>query len=85
MAYINGKQILNVNAIMASSAVDQEFNPESKNAQSGKAVAEALKTVNVDLSNYYTKDEIDNQIGAIETALDNIIAIQNSLIGGGNV
>ena len=39
----------------------------------------------VDLSNYYTKDEIDNQIGDIETALDNIIAIQNSLIGGGNV
>lgn len=39
-----------------------------------------------DLSNYYTKLEteeyIDAKIGDIETALDNIIAIQNQLIGG---
>ena len=54
-----GKRILTENDI------DQTYNPESENAQSGKAVAEAL--------------------GNIETALDNIIAIQNSLIGGGNV
>ena len=39
----------------------------------------------VDLSNYYTKDETDNKIGDIETALDSIIAIQNELIGGGSV
>ena len=38
-----------------------------------------------DVSDYYTKDEIDNQIGDIETAIDSIIEIQNSLIGGGNV
>lgn len=31
----------------------------------------------------YTKTEIDTQIGDIETALDNIIVIQNALIGGG--
>ena len=41
---------------------DQTYNPESENAQSGKAVAEA--------------------IGNIENAIDNIIVIQNSLIGG---
>ena len=35
-----------------------------------------------DLSNYYTKGEMDEQIGNIETALDNIIIIQNTLIGG---
>ena len=69
---------------MRERIVDQTYNPESENAQSGKAVAEALKTANVDLSNYYTKPEIDSQIGDIETALDNIIAIQNSLIGGSN-
>lgn len=45
------------------SKVDQTYNPESENAQSGKAVAQA--------------------IGDIESALDSIIAIQNSLIGGG--
>lgn len=61
---------------------DEVYNPESANAQSGVAVAQALKTVNVDLSNYYTKQEIDDNIGNIETALDSIIAIQNSLIGG---
>ena len=38
--------------------------------------------VSVDLSNYYTKPEIDSQFGDIETALDNIIIIQNELIGG---
>ena len=39
----------------------------------------------VDLSNYYTKEEINTQIGDIETALDAIIAIQNELIGGDGV
>lgn len=29
--------------------------------------------------------DLEEEIGDIETALDNIIAIQNSLIGGGNV
>lgn len=34
------------------------------------------------LDNYYTKNEIDGLVGDIETALDNIIAMQNSYIGG---
>jgi S-adenosylhomocysteine hydrolase len=46
---------------------------------------ENLETPDVDLSNYYTKEEIDNKVGDIETALDNIIAIQENLIGGGSV
>lgn len=33
----------------------------------------------------YSKKEIDNMMGDIETALDNIIAIQNTLIGGEGV
>lgn len=45
--------------------IDQTYNPESENAQSGKAVAQA--------------------IGDIESALDGIIAIQESLIGGDSV
>lgn len=36
----------------------------------------------VDLSNYYTKAEIDTKIGDIDSLLDDIIAIQTSLIGG---
>ena len=36
----------------------------------------------IDTSNLATKDYVNEQIGDIETALDNIIALQNSLIGG---
>ena len=40
----------------------------------------------VDLSDYMTEEEvkayIDTQLGDISSALDNIIALQNSLIGG---
>ena len=49
-----------------NAVTDQTYNPQSENAQSGIAVAEA----------------INESVGDIETALDNIIAIQNSLIGG---
>lgn len=35
-----------------------------------------------DLSNYYTKPEVDDKIGDISTALDRIIALQEELIGG---
>lgn len=49
--------------------VDNTFDPTSKNPQSGKAVAQA----------------INSTVGDIETALDGIIAIQNSFIGGGSV
>lgn len=59
-----------------SVTVDQEYNPESKNAQSGIAVAQAIA----------------NSLGDTETALDYIIEeqniiirIQNSLIGGDTV
>ena len=65
---VNGQSLLGNGDIVIESGsgetvtVDQSYNPNSSNAQSGKAVAEA--------------------IGSIETALDNIITIQNSLIGG---
>lgn len=46
MAYINGKEILNVICTGGASVdVDQEYNPESANPQSGKAVAEAIAGV----------------------------------------
>lgn len=47
----------------------------------------SLENKNVDLSGYYTKDEvyakdeIDDKMGNVETALDNIIIIQNELLG----
>ena len=69
---VNGKSLLGEGNLELSIEVDQTYNPTSKNAQSGVAVAEA--------------------IGNIETALDKIIAeqetmiaIQYALIGGGHV
>ena len=41
----------------------------------------ALETQKVDLTEYVTKEEF----GSVETALDTIISIQNTLIGGGSV
>lgn len=38
--------------------------------------------ISVDLSGYCTKEEMNETVGNIETALDSIIAIQNELIGG---
>lgn len=63
--------------------VDQTYNPESENAQSGKAVYEAVTNkeqyiFSVIRENYATKEEVGN----IEIVLDNIIATQNTLIGG---
>jgi hypothetical protein len=128
--------------------VDQTYNPESSNAQSGKAVAEALKDIDIsgiDVSNkmdkfglvFFLANEkdpskidktylgidspelilsqiieesgedtsvilkgvstpsnasndavankgyVDTAIGDIDSALDSIIAIQNSILGGG--
>ena len=87
--------------------IDQTYSPISENAQSGKAVAEAVaksgggttdyelldnkpQINGIELNGNLTAEELslvdkatfDNNIGNIETALDNIIAIQNELIGG---
>lgn len=45
-------------------------------------VFEKIGSTEINMDNYYTKSEINEQIGDIEAALDNIIAIQDSLIGG---
>ncbi len=48
MAYLNGQKILlKSNVTTVNFPIDQTYNPESENAQSGKAVAQALKTVDV--------------------------------------
>lgn len=45
-------------------------------------IARAIIELEKNKSNYYTKSEIDIQIGDIETALDHIIALQGDYIGG---
>lgn len=66
---INGESVLGEGDIDTSVEVDQAYSPESENAQSGTAVAEALAET----------------VGSIDTALDAIIALQNSYIGGESV
>jgi hypothetical protein len=89
----------------SSGVVDQEYDPSSANAQSGKAVAfavqmglDSLQDTGVNIIYYHVPDNSeppmpirtmldkvwahDAALGDIDTALDNIIAIQNELIGG---
>lgn len=53
--------------------------------QIGYYVFSPLETQKVDLSEYATIDYVDNALGSIEVALDNIITVQNELIGGESV
>lgn len=46
---------------------------------------ELIGTQTMDLSGYATEAYVDEKIGDIETALDNIIAIQEELIGGAEI
>ena len=59
-----GDEIINISP--SGGVVDLNYDPESPNAQSGIAVAQA----------------IEGAMGDIDAALDSIIALQNSLIGG---
>ena len=61
MAYINGEQVLSVNFIGGTGITDQEFNPESENAQSGKAVAQAILEVEEKIP------EVDSEISDSST------------------
>lgn len=48
----------------------------------GKAEVSHTHTVTAQQVGAYTKEEVDNLVGDINTALDSIIAIQESLMGG---
>lgn len=62
-----------INKETSQPVIDIEYEPTSRSPQSGIAVAEAV----VEAKNY-----TDTKIGDIDTALDSIIAMQNSYIGG---
>ena len=79
-ATVNGTKVLTdenystyINKETSQSVVDIEYEPTSRSPQSGIAVAEAVTEA---------KDYTDTKIGDIDTALDNIISLQNSYIGG---
>lgn len=63
----------------------EDINAIAKAVIEAQEELENLETPDVDLSNYYTKEEIDNKVGDIEIALDGIITLQENLIGGDTV
>lgn len=50
--------------------------------EKGNYYFELIGSTAVDLNGYITKDELDTSVGNIESALDAIIELQNSIIGG---
>lgn len=54
-----------------SYTVDQTYTPDSENAQSGKAVAEAINNTAA------TKEYVDTKISEINATLERILASQN--------
>ena len=52
---------------------DSSINTTLKTINGESIIGEGDIKIEVDLSNYYTKEEMDNTIGDISTALDNII------------
>jgi hypothetical protein len=63
--------------------VDQEFDETSTNAIANKVVAGLYNDFNGTASSFNERiNEVEQQVGGVETALDSIIAIQEALIGG---
>lgn len=90
---INGTEY-DIGGSGSSVTVDSALSATSTNPVQNKVVKKAIDDVKSQipsLSNYYTKDqtynkeEIDALCGNIEASLDEIIAIQESLIGGASV
>ena len=77
---VNGTKVLTdenystyINKETGQPVIDIEYEPTSRSPQSGIAVAEAVVEA---------KDYTDTKIGDINSALDNIISLQNSYMGG---
>lgn len=63
--------------------VDQDFDETSTNAIANKVVTGLYNDFNYTASSFNERiNEVEQQLGDVETALDSIIAIQNGLIGG---
>lgn len=76
MAYLNGNKILmGANVTIANLPVDQEYNPESENAQSGKAVAQAVKLKKVVFSDNATLVLEDNTTYIAETPINTLTIV----------
>ena len=76
MAYINDEQVLfSPNVTLVEGEVDQTYNPESENAQSGKAVAEAVKSKKVVFGNKATLTLEDNTTYIADTPINTLTIV----------
>ena len=76
MAYLNGNKIpMGVNVTIENLPVDQEYNPESEKAQSGKAAAQAVKIKKVVFGENATLVLEDNTIYVAETPINTLTII----------
>lgn len=76
MAYLNGKKILmGANVTITNLPIDQTYSPDSENAQSGKAVAEAVKLKKVIFGDNATLVLEDNTIYVSETPINTLTII----------
>ena len=73
---------------IAEQIVDKQFNPESTNAQSGIAVAEAIECINEELKNFVHKSETENEtaivVGGGHATGDNSTVIGTGTASGNN-
>lgn len=76
MAYLNGKKIsMGAKVAIANLPIDQNYSPESENAQSGKAVAQAVKLKKVVFGDNATLVLEDNTIYVAETPINTLTII----------
>lgn len=76
MAYLNGQKILmGANVTITNLPIDQTYSPTSENAQSGKAVAEAVKLKKVIFGDNATLLLEDNTMYIAETPINALTII----------
>ncbi|MBR6572202.1 MAG: hypothetical protein IKK77_00585 [Clostridia bacterium] len=76
MSYLNGKKVLlGANVATGSLTIDQTYSPESENAQSGKAVAQAIKPKKVIFNNNATLTLENNAMYVAETPINDLTII----------
>lgn len=83
MPYLNGEQIMGLsNVTILNAVIDQEYNPESENAQSGTAVAEAVADKMDKFGEVDDSDEFDTTVTLSAENSTVFIGRRIGLVGG---
>lgn len=86
MAFYNNGFIPGMQANILLAQIEENYNPDSENAQSGKAVAEALLPINTELNAFYDKFASREFLESEYVAKGNIKTVNGeSLVGSGDI